>query len=325
MDTAQLEKLILASIDQRYRMQAGRDLADYVFANHLFQALQPEWLDFSYQYRGEIADYLSHADHLESLVQYCVHATKSYTYQRNQFINYTGPYDELLHTEYADFLSKLKAAMQAPGSFESYQSAYATALMEHHERLRLILSSYCVSALPSELRNNPLLSSVPSDQYSAQFQVRLLNMELPNLMEPILDVGCGELGGLVHYLRSQGLEAFGIDRLAPAGPHFSQADWFEFDYGQQQWGTITAHQSISTHFIHAHLHGTKQADEFARLYMKLLSSLQVGGALYYAPGLPFIEDHLVNLKGYALKKTTIEADTALGIGEIFYSVRVCRE
>lgn len=325
MDTAQLEKLILESIDQRYRAQAGHDLADYVFANHLFQALQPEWLDFSYRYRREIAGYLSNADHIEALVQYCIHATKSYTYQRNQFINYTGLYDELLHTEYADFLSKLKAVLQAPSSFESYQSACTAALKEHHERLRLILSSYCVSALPSELRNNPLLSNVPSDQYSAQFQVRLLNMELPSLMEPILDVGCGESGGLVHYLRSQSLEASGIDRLAPAGPHFSQADWFEFDYGQRRWGTITAHQSLSTHFIHAHINGTKQADEFARLYMKLLSSLQVGGAFYYAPGLPFIEEHLINLKGYSLRKTTIEADTALGIGEVFYSVRVRRE
>ena len=103
------------------------------------------------------------------------------------------------------------------------------------------------------------------------------------------------------------------------------ADWFEFNYGQRQWGTITAQQSLSTHFIHAHLHGSKQADEFARLYMVLLSSLRAGGTFYYAPGLPFIEEHIVNLDGYVLKKTTIEMDTALGIGEVFYSVQVRKE
>lgn len=106
---------------------------------------------------------------------------------------------------------------------------------------------------------------------------------------------------------------------------YSRADRFEFDYGQRQWGTVIAHQSLSTYFIHAHLHGSRQADEFARLYMKLLSSLKAGGAFYYAPGLPFIEDHIVNLDGYNLEKSTIEVDTALGIGEDFYSVRVRRE
>jgi hypothetical protein len=324
MDAAQLEKMILESIDQRYRAQAGRDLADYIFSNHLFQSPQPEWLDFSYRHRQELAGYLSDEGHVDALVQYCMRATKSYTYQRNQFINYTRQYDELLHSEYSDFLSKLRAAMETSGSFEAFQRAYSSALKEHHERLRLILSSYCVSYLPSDLRENPLLNSVPSDQYSAQFQMRLLNIELTRLMEPILDVGCGESGGLVNYLRSKGLQASGVDRLAPVGPHFFQADWFEFDYGLERWGTITAHQSLSTHFIHAHLHGSRRAEEFARLYMRLLSSLKIGGSFYYTPGLPFIEEHLGNLKGYSMTKTTIEAGNALGIGEVFYSVRVKR-
>lgn len=83
-----------------------------------------------------------------------------------------------------------------------------------------------------------------------------------------------------------------------------------------------APQSFSTHFIHAHLHHASKADDFARLYLKILSSLRAGGEFCYTPGLPFIESHFEKMTGYSICKTVIEVETLRGIGEIFNAVRV---
>ncbi len=324
LDTAELEKLILHSIDQRYQAHATRNLADYIFSNYLFQSFRPAFLDFSYQYRQAIADYLSDERHLVSLVEHCIHSTKAYTYQRNQFINFTKLYDELLYSEYYDFFSQLRVMLEQADKPESLSNSYSTALKNHHERLRLILSSYCVSYLPTDLEENPLLSTVPCEEYSAQFQLRLLGLDVIELMQPILDIGCGESGQLVTGLASKGYAVFGIDRFASSRPGFFRRDWFDFDYGTDNWGTIIAHQSLSTHFIHAHLHNSSRAGDFASLYMRVLASLKLGGEFCYSPGLPFVEEHLEKMAEYSMTRTTIGADNTLGIGEIFYSVRVTR-
>ncbi|MCB0154297.1 MAG: hypothetical protein KDF65_05825 [Anaerolineae bacterium] len=322
LNPTDIETLILASIDQRYQAQARRDLADYVFANYLFHAYSPAFLEFAYQYRQEIVAYLAEAGHVTGLVDYCIRATKSYTYQRNQFINFTRFYDELLAAEYHDFLSGLRAALAKVKTKEALADAFGLALRRHHERLRLILSSYCLAYQPTDLLENPLLKTVPCEEYSASFQLRLLGLEITDLVEPILDVGCGAGGRLVEQLIAQGYAAFGLDRLVPPGPHFFAQDWFAFDYGQKRWGTIIAHQSFSTHFIHAHLHHSANTEQFARTYMRLLAGLKAGGSFCYAPGLPFFEESLAQTGRYTLTKTTIAADRSLGIGEIFYAMKV---
>ncbi|MCB0181378.1 MAG: class I SAM-dependent methyltransferase [Anaerolineae bacterium] len=318
----ELEKRLLQAIDQRYQAQAGRDLADYVFANHLFQTFPPAFLEFSYQHRHDIAAYLADKPHVARLTEYCIRATKTYTYRRNQFINFTDFYDDLLTAQYRHFLGQLQAALVQSETMDALAQAYTSVLQQHHARLRLIFSTYCVSYQPTGLAGHDLLKTVPCDEYSPLFQLSLLHIDAATLMEPILDIGCGASGALVDYLLAQGHTAFGLDRLAPTRPQFSQHDWFTFDYGQNQWGTIIAHQSFSTHFIYAHLHSDDQADQFARLYMKLLAGLKPGGALYYAPGLPFIEEHLTARPGFSLTKTIIETDTTLGIGELFYAVKI---
>ena len=324
LDLSELENLVLASIDQRYQAQASRNLADYIFSNHLFQSFPPAFLEFVYHYREGLASYLSDERHRAALTDYCIRATRTYTYQRNQFINFTRFYDELLSAQYGDFFCQLRTALVRADTIETLADELANVLQQHHERLRLILSTYCLAYQPTNLAQNPLLETVACAEYLAQFQLTLLQLDLTELVEPILDIGCGQLGKLVEDLRSDGYRAVGLDRLAPTGPYFIQQDWFEFDYAQEAWGTIIAHQSLSTHFIHAHLHNSGQAERFARLYMSLLSSLRMGGKFCYAPGLPFIEDLLEPMAGYTISKKMIEADKTLGIGEVFYSVKVAK-
>ena len=324
LDTTRLKQDLLDWIDRRYDAHAARDLGDYVFANHLFYAATPAEVEFAYSLRGDILAYLGRDGELEELADYCVLATKRYTYRRNQFINFSGAYDQQLSAEYRRFLEHLRQALAEATSPETFSAAYAGVLRLHHQRLRLLLSAYCVDYAGEDLAGNPLLSSVPNEEYSARFQLRLLGLDPARLVEPVLDLGCGVSGGLVNFLRGRGKAAFGLDRLAPAGPHFYRQDWFEFGFGREVWGTLLAHHSFSTHFIYNHLHHPAAAEQYGRLYMRLLAGLKPDGRLCYTPGLPFFEDHLATTGRYAIDKTTIAANSSLGIGEIFYAVQVIK-
>lgn len=322
ISSSQLKAQLIAAIDQRYHFHAAKDLRDYIFSNHLFHAPDPALVNFAYIFRQDLSDYLAQEEHLEALVDYFVLSTKRYTYRRNQFVNFIGAYEELLVGEYRRFLLQTRAALQSADTLEALAERFAQVLKQHHERLQLILSSYCVTYHPeNELRENPLLNTVPCAEYSPQFQLHLLNLELSQLIAPILDIGCGASGTLVHFLRDEGYEAYGVDREVPPGTAFFQQNWFDFDYNGRSWGTIIAHQSLSTHFIYHHLHRSAVAARYGRLYIRILASLKPGGAFHYAPGLPFFEDHLEKIGRYRLAKSIILADHTLGIGEIFYATK----
>ena len=115
-----------------------------------------------------------------------------------------------------------------------------------------------------------------------------------------------------------GLPAGSVDAISVA----EAAHWFDFNPGQT-WGTIIAHQSISTHFIYNYLHNSDKAKRYADLFMTLLSALEVHGSLYYAPGVPFFEDELAELGQYEISRFSVAVNT-FGIGEIAYSVRIQR-
>jgi len=308
-------------ITQRYQSHAARELGDYIFSNHLFQSFDSEFADFLFEFREEIFQYVSSAINSAELIEYCIRSTKEYTYKRNQYINFTRQYDGLLLAEYKDLLAQIKALSETFLSREDLFQSFGNILQRHHERLRLILSSYCVITTKNELKNNPLLQSVPCEEYSARFQLDILNLDLKEITEPVLDIGCGAEGAFVKFLRGQGLEAFGIDRLAPKEPFFYQNDWFDFDYSQRKWGTIIAHQSLSTHFIYNYLSNPARVDSYVDLFVNILSSLEVDGKFCYAPGLPFFETSLEKLGRYEVLRKTIASDLS-GIGEIAYAVQI---
>lgn len=133
---------------------------------------------------------------------------------------------------------------------------------------------------------------MPCSQYSAETQIKLLNIDLKTIQEPILDIGCGSSKNLVHYLISQGFEVFGIDRFVDDSTISKKADWLEFDYGIERWGTIISNLGFSNHFKHHHLRTDGNYLEYARTYMSILHSLKAGGRFYYAPDLPFVEGYL---------------------------------
>jgi hypothetical protein len=322
MDIDELKNKLVAFTAQRYQVQSDKDLNDYIFSNYLFHSYDPALIEFVFQNRREIRDFYADEAQLQSSIDFCIRATKQYTYKRNQYINFPHEYEGLLQAEYRDFLNHITSLLKSVNSPEVVAEHFGQILSNHHQRLRLILATYCISYRGESLAENALLQTVPCEEYSAPLQLQILNIDLARLNEPILDIGCGSGGALVHYLNGQGLSAFGMDRLAPAGPQFIQKDWFDFDT-QQTWGTIIAHQSVSTHFIYNHLNNSKMAKQYVRLFMTLLASLNVNGNLYYAPGIPFFEDELGEIEQYVVTKTHLAIDT-FEIGEIAYSTKIQR-
>ncbi len=52
---------------------------------------------------------------------------------------------------------------------------------------------------------------------------------LPPAPARVLDVGCGDVGGVVPALVEAGYDAFGVDPRAPAGPRYSNGDYRDVD------------------------------------------------------------------------------------------------
>jgi hypothetical protein len=323
MSSTSLRDWLLASITQRFESSADLELGDYIFSNSLFHAIAKEQVEFLFAHRLEIIEYLGHADAVPELAEHCIDSTKRYTYERNQFVNFTMEYDELLSAEFTDFIRQIRAALEKSETESGLEAEMIAVLKVHHERLRLIMASYCVTYQDNNLRRNPLLRTVPCEEYSAEFQLSVLGLGLHDLVEPVLDVGCGTKGTLVNYLRERGVAAFGVDRLAPESPFFFRSDWFDFDYPSQPWGSILAHQSLSTHFIYSYLHQPVSIEKFGKLTMKVLDSLRVGAFLSYAPGLPFFESQVEKMGKFEVTRQKISMRLP-EVEQIAYSTKIYR-
>lgn len=144
-------------------------------------------------------------------------------------------------------------------------------------------------------------------EYTSAFQLNLLKIDREFLIEPILDIGCGEHGNLIEYFRLQNLEAYGIDCLKEEGRYFYNGNWLEFSYGFEKWGTIYSHLSFCGHFLHHFLQNDGLDAQYAQTYMKILDSLVPGGSFIYTPSVPFMED-MLPLEKYGINRTLIHAD-----------------
>jgi hypothetical protein len=132
----------------------------------------------------------------------------------------------------------------------------------------------------------------PCHEYAPELQLAVLGVEVEALRPPVLDLGCGRSGALVHHLRGLGVAALGVDRVAPSQPGFVRASWLELPLAHAFFGTILSHQAFALHFVHAHLRDREAASRYARRYREILEALRPGGSFHYAPGLPFVERHL---------------------------------
>ena len=68
---------------------------------------------------------------------------------------------------------------------------------------------------------------------------------LPPAPARVLDVGCGDVGGVVPALVDAGYDAYGIDPRAPAGPRYSHADFRDVD---EEYDAVVAGRVL--HHVH---------------------------------------------------------------------------
>jgi len=204
-------------------------------------------------------------------------------YRKNQFLQVDRGKRERLEGIYAATWSAIRESGDIEGTL---RSLHYPALMR-----------WTADAYPESFRA-PLASAreigeIPCAEYSARLQGRLFRIGPEEWLEPVLDIGCGRSAFLVRHLRSMGLEAVGIDRVAePGSPFLARADWFSYGYGKDRWGTVTANMSFSNHFRYAQRYEKDAVGRYAAVYGAILDSLKPGGVFLYAPGLPLLEEGL---------------------------------
>jgi len=313
----------LSFIDQLTEGYSDISLNDFVYAESFFETMDSQMFESIVADIVQTIKYLSDPNTVETLCFYWVARLKHYIYSQNQFINLGKVYTQLLKSSCYTFFKEFRGMLKRTDMSQPLPINILNLLKQHHRRVQTILSHYFEANFTNDLQPNPLPRDVPNDEYSANFQLRLLNIDTSDLKEPILDIGCGS-GNLVLHLNELGFKTFGLDRIAPEGAQFFPDDWFDFDYAKTSWGTIIAHQSLSTHFIFNHSSSQINAGLYAKLFLKILSNLTIGGSFYYAPGLPFFEDHLEPMEQYAISKYPIKDDKIKMIQEVAYTTKILK-
>lgn len=196
----------------------------------------------------------------------------------------------------------LRDVLRGADDPEVLELAIPEIALRHRERIETLLRDQLDPALDPEVGAEAPVCA----QYSPETQVAVLGLDLEDLGEPVLDLGCGQEARLVYWLRQNDVDAYGVDRHAAPGPWTEQADWMTHPLQARHWGTIVSHMAFSNHFIHHHLHPRGQALACARRYMQVLAALAPGGRFIYAPGLPFIEA-LLDPTRYRLERHPIAA------------------
>lgn len=211
--------------------------------------------------------------------------------------------------QYYSFDSKAKIDLRKIYSdlFENFQTkadSIENISKNHYEKLKEWIRESNPFAEKIYKNDNKNVNPVACSDYTPDLQINILKIDIEHIMQPVLDIGCGNQGHLVNYLKKQGIEVFGIDRFKFTTLNLMTVDWLEFDYEKGKWGTIVSNLGFSNHFNHHNLREDGKFIEYGKTYMNILNSLKVGGCFHYAPDLPFIEKYLDNNQ-FDLKKFEI--------------------
>lgn len=202
----------------------------------------------------------------------------------NQYYSFDSKSKKDLENIYSDLIKRIQTRS---GSIEDIS-------LKHYENLKkwLKVSNPFAEKIYGNTDKN--INSVVCLEYSPDLQIKILQIDVKHLMQPVLDIGCGSQGHLVNYLKNQGIEICGIDRFKFDKANLITADWLEYYYKEKKWGTIVSNLGFSNHFNHHNLREDGNYIEYGKTFMNILYSLKIGGCFHYAPDLPFIEKYLDN-------------------------------
>lgn len=240
---------------------------------------------------GKISD-----EYKNVLIDYCTEKCLQEFYRINQYFSYNNELRQELRGIYVELFSSIESNTQPIDIISS----------NHYRNLEnwLLNANPYVDKVYQILED--VIQPITCAEYSAEFQIEILQIDVCQLMEPVLDIGCGKQGILLKYLRSKDIKAFGIDRFTKDSSISTNEDWLEYNYGISQWGTIISNLGFSNHFNHQHLRKDGDFMVYAKKYMDILNSLKIGGRFFYGPSLPFIEKYL-NPNTYELTNNKIKS------------------
>ncbi len=234
----------------------------------------------------------------ESLIEYAANKALEEFYRINQYYYFDEEAKSELKSIYSKLIIMAKSRALIPEKIaETHYNNLEKWLLKNNSFAREIYKN-----------KSEQLDAVVCSEYSYQLQLEILNLDKREIQEPILDIGCGQNARLVNYLKSKDYNVIGIDRNEFDKSYLFKSDWLKYDYGTDKWGTIVSNLGFSNHFVHNHLRNDSKAEEYAKTYMRILSSLKVGGSFHYAPGLDFIENYLDKNK-FSLKLLSLGTST----------------
>ena len=140
---------------------------------------------------------------------------------------------------------------------------------------------------------------VPCSEYSYRLQEKILHINLNDICEPIIDIGCGKKASLVKDLIKKGKDAFGIDQYISSEKKILNENWFDFVFIPRKWGTIISHMAFTNHFRRNITYKTNDMGKYEQKYFEILESLKVGGKFIYCPRIPEIEK-MINTSKYSI-------------------------
>ncbi len=269
-------------IAQRYRQNGRVNVFDET-RRDAFARVPVPWVRFIEENGSRVSGALEDEEVRGVLIELMAERTLRAIGSYNQFAEISPRERGRLRALYGELAASMRCLTNGSGNAGGLESRLSEALRRHFSALRSFMGS---------VRDADLLRAggpVPCAEYGPAFQLERLGVSPEVLGEPVLDLGCGRSGLLVRFLRGLGIEAFGADRFAGPSRFLIKTDWLTASFGDGRWGTVLAHMSFSNHFTHHHLRRDGRFEEYARAYVRLLLSLKPGGALIYAPGMPFIE------------------------------------
>lgn len=274
------------NIDKQFEFNKGKNL----FLNGLVNSLRfsPETL-----IAIEKIDLID-SDSENLLIDYLTNRAIQEFCKINQYYTFDKQAQLDLRNLYVDLFTNIK----------NHNSSIDSIAEKHYDNLIKWLQETNPFAEKIYSSKSEMIEPVACSEYSPDLQIDILQIDIDQIIEPILDIGCGKQGNLVFFLRQKGLDAYGFDRFAYENPFLSNSDWFEYKFEKDKWGTITSNLGFSNHFKHHHFRNDGNFVDYAIKFMEILSSLKIGGYFRYAPDLPFIEQYLDNDK-YQITKRTI--------------------
>ena len=275
-------------ITERQRLGGGQPLSHFARDLRRFSGFDPARANQVYVRREQVLRALRMPRFRQELLAHAEAGLRATIWRHNQFLSARELEPRRLREHYGALVRDFELALAASESVGDFHRRLRPVLAAHHSRL------WRTSRRLIEGRFRPDMPEPPCSEYTVRVQCQVLGLLEQPLMEPVLDIGCGEHAALVTWLNAVGVEAYGIDRLVPDGARTWQEDWLapQGRWRRRQWGTIVSHLAFANHFVHQHLRAEGEAETYARRFMEILELLRPGGSFIYAPAVPFIEDLL---------------------------------